>query len=189
MARQLTLFECANQWMLCGQENLVTGIEEAPDDEEQCEPDNSSINSSNVFMCPEMDKIQPFVGYDELIVIISERTVVQMSSDCSHSFYSISTTTFTHAESTSIDIANFITQPPVQLKLVTFPVTMFGGKPSSFSPKWYDKHTWLEYSVKNDAIFCYVCLLFFCPVSVKQKISFRQRDTLIRSMPLVRMRH
>jgi hypothetical protein len=29
-----------------------------------------------------------------------------------------------------------------------------------FSVKWYKNNDWLEYSVADDAVFCYVCYLF-----------------------------
>ena len=47
---------------------------------------------------------------------------------------------------------------PVQPRIgVTFPIDSDGRK---FSPEWYRRFTWLEYSHKRDAAFCYVCRHF-----------------------------
>ena len=58
------------------------------------------------------------------------------------------------------DIANSMCDDPVQPRQHRFPATLFGNKTRSFNPQWFDKHTWLEYSIKKDAAFCYVCRFF-----------------------------
>ena len=58
------------------------------------------------------------------------------------------------------DIAPTITFPPLQPTDVIFPVTFFSKKPRSFNVSWYLTHPWLEYSVKQDAAFCYPYRLF-----------------------------
>ena len=55
------------------------------------------------------------------------------------------------------DIGTFCSGP-VQPRIgVTFPVDSDGRK---FSPEWYRRFTWLEYSQKRDAAFCYACRHF-----------------------------
>ena len=58
------------------------------------------------------------------------------------------------------DIANSMCDDPVQPRQHRFPATLFGNKTRSFNPQWFNKHTWLEYSIKKDAAFCYVCRFF-----------------------------
>ncbi len=59
-----------------------------------------------------------------------------------------------------LDIASTPQQDPVQPKNRQFPSTMFGNKERCFNPNWYSKYSWLEYSVSNNACFCYPCRLF-----------------------------
>ena len=58
------------------------------------------------------------------------------------------------------DIAPSPQFQPVQPVNLKFPVTLFSKKPRSFNPAWYSSYPWLEYSVKQDACFCYPCRLF-----------------------------
>ena len=59
-----------------------------------------------------------------------------------------------------IDIALGPTESPVQLS-IHFPQRHYGsGHPRSFNPSWYTKYTWLEYSIKHYAAFCYTCRFF-----------------------------
>ena len=37
---------------------------------------------------------------------------------------------------------------------------MIGSKSRSFNSEWYRKYKWLEYSIQNNAVFCYACRLF-----------------------------
>ncbi|KAJ8887844.1 hypothetical protein PR048_014062 [Dryococelus australis] len=48
-----------------------------------------------------------------------------------------------------------LTQPKVN-----FPRHIIAGKQRSFQSSWYDTFSWLEYSVKEDAVFCFVCRHF-----------------------------
>ena len=58
------------------------------------------------------------------------------------------------------DIAASPAHPPVRPVNIKFPSTLFSGKARSFSPRWYHSYPWLEYSVSQDACFCYPCHLF-----------------------------
>ncbi|KAL4100864.1 hypothetical protein QTP88_020893 [Uroleucon formosanum] len=49
---------------------------------------------------------------------------------------------------------------PMRPILKVFPKTKFGQQNRSFSCAHYKKCPWIEYSIKNDAIFCYACRLF-----------------------------
>ncbi len=54
-----------------------------------------------------------------------------------------------------------VDEPPCQPKLRDFPVTQtVSGKRRNFSAKWYDRYTWLEYSIAIDAVFCQPCRHF-----------------------------
>ena len=58
------------------------------------------------------------------------------------------------------DIALTTSSSPCQPVNITFPVKYFSGKAHSFNPEWFKLYPWLEYSVSNDAAFCYACRLF-----------------------------
>ncbi|KAJ8027872.1 Zinc finger MYM-type protein 1 [Holothuria leucospilota] len=49
---------------------------------------------------------------------------------------------------------------PKQPDLASYPQIKVGGKNRSFNKAWYNQFTWLEYSVSNDAAFCYSCRIF-----------------------------
>ena len=49
---------------------------------------------------------------------------------------------------------------PMQVKLLTFPSTVFGSRTRCFVSGWYDKWEWLKYSVNKNAAFCYPCRKF-----------------------------
>lgn len=36
----------------------------------------------------------------------------------------------------------------------------FGSQNRSFCSDWYKQYTWLEYSIKSNAAFCYACRMF-----------------------------
>lgn len=76
-------------------------------------------------------------------------------------------------EATSLDISGGVAQPPVRPVLQSFPITQFGNKTRSFNPKWYEKYSWLEYSVQKDAIFCYPCRLFSLPGTTRTEDALR----------------
>ena len=41
-----------------------------------------------------------------------------------------------------------------------FEIRDFSGHPRRFCPTWFKDHKWLEYSVQEEAAFCFVCYLF-----------------------------
>ena len=57
----------------------------------------------------------------------------------------------------SSDISASADHPPVRSILSSYPVNQ---ENRSFQPQWYHHHPWLEYSVKNDAAYCYYCRHF-----------------------------
>ena len=57
------------------------------------------------------------------------------------------------------DIAQGPLQSPVQPRM-KFPSTAVGNKKRSFNSDWYRNYKWLEYSIQNDAAFCYPCQFF-----------------------------
>lgn len=58
------------------------------------------------------------------------------------------------------DIALNLESSPCQPVNVQFPITYFSGKARSFNSDWFRQYSWLEYSVKKDAAYCYPCRLF-----------------------------
>ncbi|KAL6659901.1 hypothetical protein ACP70R_002023 [Stipagrostis hirtigluma subsp. patula] len=54
----------------------------------------------------------------------------------------------------------YIALGPCQPREHDFPRTKIGTVMRKFSVRWYKDHDWLEYSVADDAVFCFVCFLF-----------------------------
>ena len=55
------------------------------------------------------------------------------------------------------DIASSTQESPVQPENHSFPTSLFGDKSHAFSPSYYNSYPWLEYSIINNAVFCYPC--------------------------------
>ena len=51
---------------------------------------------------------------------------------------------------------------PVQPKLQQFPMTKFGSQNRGFSVKFYNEYPFIEYSIANNAVFCFPCRVFPC---------------------------
>ncbi|KAF0751253.1 zinc finger MYM-type protein 5-like [Aphis craccivora] len=49
---------------------------------------------------------------------------------------------------------------PRQPVLPVYPLTKFGVQNRAFSLSFYTKFSWIEYSEKNDAVFCFSCRNF-----------------------------
>ena len=58
------------------------------------------------------------------------------------------------------DLATTKNHSPCQPKLTQFPSHIIAGKQRSFSSSWYS-YSWLEYSVQQDACFCFPCRMFY----------------------------
>lgn len=59
-----------------------------------------------------------------------------------------------------LDIAKGVHDSPVQSRNHQLPASQFGVKNRSSNPMWFSKYSWLEYSIKRDAAFCYACRNF-----------------------------
>lgn len=57
------------------------------------------------------------------------------------------------------DIANALTSVPKQ-PMISFPSRSFGKCKRAFNPAWYKRFPWLEYSITNDAVYCFPCRFF-----------------------------
>ena len=72
------------------------------------------------------------------------------------------------------DIAQSKYHSPIQPVFENYPRTTIGtGKNSrnrSFSHHWYSKFPFIEYSVSNDAVFCYACRLFPHPTAFTEPV-------------------
>lgn len=42
----------------------------------------------------------------------------------------------------------------------TYPMTKFGNQKRSFNASYFNEHNWLEYSIQNDALYCFPCRNF-----------------------------
>lgn len=67
-----------------------------------------------------------------------------------------------------LDLGDKVTGPSRPI-LHSYPLSQFKHFQRAFSATYFRKFTWLEYSVKNDAVFCYPC---------KQFPSYKKEDLL-----------
>lgn len=58
------------------------------------------------------------------------------------------------------DISQGKTESPAQPQLSSFPLRQIGNRLRSFGSSWYSNHKWLEYSVLEDAAYCFCCRHF-----------------------------
>ena len=54
----------------------------------------------------------------------------------------------------------YITRGPCKPYTHDFPSRYIGGKPRRFNLAWMYNYEWLEYSIKKDSVFCFICYLF-----------------------------
>ena len=59
-----------------------------------------------------------------------------------------------HRKSIPNNINMSLNDVPVQKKLATYPTNQ---QNRSFQSSWFNDRIWLEYSVQNDACYCYYC--------------------------------
>jgi hypothetical protein len=55
---------------------------------------------------------------------------------------------------------DYILKGPFKLYAHDFKKRKSGTRDRSFNVTWFHKYHWLEYSIKNDVAFCFVCFLF-----------------------------
>ena len=89
----------------------------------------------------------------------SEQTSCALVSDTSSSSLttSISLNESFEAKSVPSDISTSCADSPAQPKLTKYPTN---HQKRSFQSSWYIERKWLEYSVENDACYCYYCRHF-----------------------------
>ena len=63
------------------------------------------------------------------------------------------------------DISSGRAEGPTQPSRIIFPSKCFGTKKRTFRPAWYDSHKWLEYSISQDAAYCFCCRMFPPPIN------------------------
>ena len=122
---------------------------------------NRSIVSADNFSNPKHAEAQEnYVTVKEpsgsTTIIINNSSVSK--SDNSSSVGTTSNTASIQSQGAP-DIAQGVQPSPVQ-PLIKFPNTVIGSKSRSFNSEWYRKYKWLEYSIQNNAAFCYACCLF-----------------------------
>ena len=61
---------------------------------------------------------------------------------------------------------------PAKPRNISFPTTVMNKQNRSFVRSWLDDYEWLEYSVSEDAAYCYPCRVMNAPK--------RQHDALVR---------
>lgn len=69
----------------------------------------------------------------------------------------------------SLDLGTLLSGP-IRPKLASYPMTKFGKQNRSFSKSFYEKYDWLEYSIKQDAVFCFLCRNFGMNSSYEEEV-------------------
>ena len=49
---------------------------------------------------------------------------------------------------------------PIRPSMIEFPQSNQGSKKYRFSKNWYNEFEWIEYSISQDAAFCFLCRCF-----------------------------
>lgn len=49
---------------------------------------------------------------------------------------------------------------PIQPNLTFYPKTKYGDRWRHFSKQWFKSFAWLEYSILEDAVYCFPCRMF-----------------------------
>jgi len=73
------------------------------------------------------------------------------------------------------DIGQLSTDSLSRPLLKTYPKSVFGKQKRSFSSVLYEKHDFIEYSVKKDAVYCFPCRLFGAKTGHSQENTFTTR--------------
>ena len=82
------------------------------------------------------------------------------------------------------DIAQNSQQAPAQPKGFKYPSSRFGSLRRSFTSNWFEKYSWLEYSILKDAAFCFPCRFLLYQAKVEEKRLSFLLVTGIESMQL-----
>ena len=157
---QLTLFECVQKRSDSSSQEQIAQEEESDGLEEAVHPKRGRFESNHdsSSSSPESQVGENPSGPTTIVVSTSSSASAPGSSR-----------TLAHDDSSSMvslpselsdDIALSPQFPSVQPVNLKFPITLFSNKPRLFNPAWYRSYPWLEYSVKQDACFCYPCRLF-----------------------------
>ena len=182
MARrhQLTLFDCGHKRRSDSGylEEESDGLEQVPPKRRfEAYPDSSTPGSSQVLSNDHQINyitLENPSGSTTIVVSTSSSAPAPVSSQTIAPGDS-SQSTVSAPSKLPDDIALSPQFPPVQPVNLKFPITLFSGKPRSFNPAWYRSYSWLEYSVKQDACFCYPCRLFSfggCCSSSRPELAF-----------------
>ena len=153
----MTLFECSSRGSRQYHRDSINEISEAEHDFEESDSETETKLANNSSDdCDSIDSSSgPFESFDQS----------QASSRSSSSISSDSRAVVTCTNAAIMDVANNVTQMPVQPSLQRFPVAMYGNKTRSVSSTWYSRYPWVEYSFQNDGILCYACRLFSLPAA------------------------
>jgi hypothetical protein len=65
-----------------------------------------------------------------------------------------------HANGQDVGRRAYILRGPFQPYAHEFPKRKIGDRDRSFTCIWFAKYDWVEYSIKKDSVFCFVCYLF-----------------------------
>ena len=183
MKRQLTMFQVLGQSTKSGSgatkrqcNNVATSSDEATDHVHDRDDSSQANDFERLNDQPdqvlEQGSMHERVGIcsdekgeeesDTEVSIVAKSTISSRSQASTQSAASSEASRFGCFNVVIEDIAISPTGTPVQPRYINFPTTVISGKQRSFSPRWYTAYNWLEYSVKNDAMFCYPCRMLAC---------------------------
>ena len=158
---QLTLFQCAakkqkqstnptkdSESELEHQDRELDSDRSKSESESESDPDGSSDQIADS-PCQE-NYINVNRPSGSTTIIVNAKPIQQSPSVCLQSKQHLPPT----------DISHGPLQPPTQPK-IQFPMRSFGqGRPRAFNCEWYKSFCWIEYSIQQDAAYCYPCRHF-----------------------------
>lgn len=117
-------------------------------------------NETETEVEPGLESSRPQIENAEMDRQIETSSRTPLTPEVDHNVPVQSQTDVSQVTCTSLDVALTPQCLPCQPAHLKFPVTLFSGKARAFNPAWFNQYSWLEYSAKKDAAFCYPCCMF-----------------------------
>lgn len=118
------------------------------------ESGSSSSNTEGILSTLEAEESEPQRRDDEQVQ--AEEAENQLPTSCQL----VGTASVDQGDEVD-DVGLTHSSAPCQPRNITFPKRAYSDKVSrSFNPGWFHQYSWLEYSIKKDAAFCFPCRQF-----------------------------
>ena len=158
---QLTLFQCAAKKQKRSSDPIEDRESELESQEGELDSNQSESETESEPDSSDLITDSPsHMGQDNYITVDrpSGSTTIIVNAKAPRQSPSVCPQTKQHLPPT--DLSSGPLQLPTQPK-INFPTRSFGqGRPRAFNCEWYKSFRWIEYSIQQDAAFCYACRHF-----------------------------